>query len=113
MKRVVRSRYALFASLLLCFSQQARAATNFFPIMPWNTAPNDPAVLKRIKECGFTVAGFVPPSGLDLCEQAGLKAIVSDARTSGYDWANVDEAAARQRVESLVAEVGKHPAVFG
>src|SRR4051812_48590140 len=113
MKRAVRSRYALFASLLLCFSQQARAETNFFPIMPWNTAPNDPVVLKRIKECGFTVAGFVPPSGLDLCEQAGLKAIVSDARTSGYDWANVDEAAARQRVESLVAEVGKHPAVFG
>ena len=37
----------------------------------------------------------------------------SDARTSGYDWANVDEAAARKRVESLVAEVGKHPAVFG
>lgn len=91
----------------------AFADTNFFPIMPWNHAPNDPAVLKRIKDCGFTVAGFVAPGTLDNCEKAGLKAIVSDTRTSGYDWAKVDAAAARKNVGSLVAEVGKHPAVFG
>ena len=60
--------------------------------MPWNHAPNDPAVLKRIKDCGFTVAGFVAPGTLDACEKIGLKAIVSDARTSGYDWAKVDAA---------------------
>ena len=103
----------IFAALILLASPRLFAATNIFPIMPWNTPPNDPAVLKRIKECGFTIAGFVPPSGLDLCEAAGLKAIVSDRRTSDYDWDNVDEPTARKRVESLVAEVGKHPAVFG
>ena len=81
--------------------------------MPWNSPPNDPVVLQRIKDCGFTLAGFVPPSALDACEKAGLKAIVSDARTSDYDWKKVDGIRARQRVESLVAEVGKHPAVFG
>jgi hypothetical protein len=81
--------------------------------MPWNWAPNDPAALKRIRDCGFTVAGFVPPAMLDACQSLGLKAIVSDARTSGYDWANVDEAVVREKVRSLVAETGQHPAVFG
>lgn len=89
------------------------AETNVFPIMPWNSAPGDAAVLNRIKECGFTVAGFVAPKDLDLCAAAGLKAIVSDERTSGYDWPNVDAKKARERVKSLVEEVGKHPAVFG
>jgi len=85
----------------------------FFPIMAWNGAPNDPAVLNKMAECGLTVAGFVAPDALDACHAAGLKAIVSDSRTSGYDWLNVDEAGARTNVASLVAAVGKHPAVFG
>ncbi|MBI3853284.1 MAG: hypothetical protein HY298_23790 [Verrucomicrobia bacterium] len=89
------------------------AETNFFPIMAWNGAPSDPAVLKKLRDCGLTVAGFVAPRDLDAVHAAGLKAIVSDARVSDYDWANVDEAAVRKRVTSLVAEVGKHPAVFG
>jgi len=104
-------------SLLLAtccgLSAQAPADTNFFPIMAWNSAPNDPAVLQKMRDCGLTVAGFVSPSALDACHAAGLKAIVSDARTSGYDWANVDEAKARQSVASLVSEVGRHPALYG
>jgi hypothetical protein len=87
--------------------------TNFFPIMPWNSPPNDPAVLKKIHECGFTLAGFVPPSALDACASAGLKAIVSDARVSGYDWAAVDESKARNNASNLVAQVENHAAVFG
>src|SRR6185503_4622025 len=86
----------LLAIVLLASS--ASAETNFFPIMPWNHAPNDLTALKRIKDCGFTVAGFVSPATLDNCEKAGLKAIVSDARTSGYDWGKVDAAAARKNV---------------
>jgi hypothetical protein len=89
------------------------ADTNFFPIMAWNGAPNDPVVLKKMHECGLTVAGFAAPGTLDACQAAGLKAIVSDRRTSGYDWNHVDEATARANVTSLVAEVGAHPAVLG
>ncbi|MEY2430206.1 MAG: hypothetical protein QOJ40_3091 [Verrucomicrobiota bacterium] len=89
------------------------ADTDFFPIMAWNWAPNDPAVLNNMRACGLTIAGFVAPGTLDACRSAGLKAIVSDARTSDYDWANVDEGKARTRVASLVADVGNHPAVFG
>ena len=103
----------ILLGIIFGFATEIFADTNFFPIMPWNHAPNDPAVLKRIKECGFTVAGFASPATLDNCKKAGLKAIVSDARTAGYDWGKVDAAAARKNVESLIAKVGKHPAVFG
>src|SRR3954454_18612302 len=76
--------------------------TNFFPIMPWNSPPNDPEVLKKIHDCGFTIAGFVPPSALDNCQKAGLKAIVSDPRVGGYEWSKVDETKARTNVASLL-----------
>ena len=96
---------ATFASL---------ADTNaFFPLMAWNWAPSDAATFKKMRECGLTVTGFVSPKDLDLCHAAGLKAIVSDPRVSSYDWRNVDENAARRNVGSLVAEVGKHAAVYG
>jgi hypothetical protein len=50
---------------------------------------------------------------LDAIHAAGLKAIVNDARVSGYDWTNVDEITARPKIAALIAETGKHPAVFG
>ncbi|HOW64182.1 MAG TPA: hypothetical protein P5186_23945 [Candidatus Paceibacterota bacterium] len=97
------------ASLVL----QAEPTNAFFPLMAWNHAPSDEATFRKMRECGLTVAGFVSPKDLDLCHAAGLRAIISDRRVSGYDWMNVDEAVARQNITSLVAEVGKHPAVYG
>jgi len=85
----------------------------FFPVMAWNGPPTDLPTLKRMRACGLTVAGFVPPAGLDNCHAAGLKAIVSDARLSDYDWTKVDAAAARKRVTELVNQVKAHPAVYG
>lgn len=87
--------------------------TNFFPIMIYNGAPKNTQALKRLRECGITIAGFATPAALDACQAAGLKAIVSDPRTSGYDWTKVDEAVARKNVTSLIAKVGRHPAVYG
>jgi len=81
--------------------------------MAWNSAPSDAATFRTLRECGLTVAGFVSPKELDLCQAAGLKAIVSDPRASHYDWRRVDEAAARSNLTSLVAEVGRHPALYG
>jgi hypothetical protein len=103
----------LFAvvSLLLTFS--VLASTNFFPIMAWDWPPNDLAAMKRLRDCGFTLAGFVPPEALDNCARAGLQAVVIDPRSRNYNWTNVDEASARKNIAGLVAEVGGHPAVFG
>ncbi|MEW6304710.1 MAG: hypothetical protein AB1705_14645 [Verrucomicrobiota bacterium] len=105
---------AVFLGSALGLTAAERPAdTNFFPIMPWNHAPNDPAVLKRIKDCGFTMAGFVTPASLDNVHAAGLKGIVYDNRCANYNWENVDAAKAREQIASLVAEVNAHPAVFG
>jgi hypothetical protein len=93
--------------------QAAAAEPAFFPIMTWDNPPNDPGVLKRMRECGITVAGFVPPSALDNCQAAGLKAIVFDARLSDYDWEKVDANVARVRVGAVIDAVRNHPAVFG
>jgi len=106
-------RRFVIAAALLAASTSSHAEEAFFPLMAWGHTPNDPAVLKRMRECGLTVAGFVEPAALDACRDAGLKAIVSDPRTAGYDWSKVDPAVARPRVESLVKEVKGHPAVFG
>ncbi|MFO1500979.1 MAG: hypothetical protein U1G07_21750 [Verrucomicrobiota bacterium] len=93
---------------------QAAAETNrFFPLMAWNWVPSDPASLRLMRDCGLTVAGFAAPKDLDLCQAAGLQAIVSDPRASNYDWQKVDPAVARSNIVALVAETGKHPAVFG
>lgn len=101
--------FSLFAAALSIQAQE----TNFFPVMAWNSVPADLAVLKQMRECGFTLAGFVSPKALKLCQKAGLKGIVSDARVSGYDWTKVDDQVARRNVTSLVKEVGKNPAVYG
>jgi hypothetical protein len=109
------NRLLLLASFALITNavHSAEPDTNLFPIMAWNWVPNDAAVLLKMHDAGLTIAGFVAPAALDACQTAGLKAIVSDPRTSDYDWTKVDEAEARKRVSSLITEVGNHPALFG
>ncbi len=85
----------------------------FFPIMAWGSTPGNPAVLNEMAECGINVAGFVVPEHLDAVSQAGLKAFVMDYRASGYDFQNIDPNVVRSNVQSLVKEVGTHPALYG
>ena len=106
-------RFACLLWVWLSAWPSVAAEPAFFPVMAWDTPPNDPAVLKRMRECGITIAGFVQPNALDNCHAAGLKAIVSDMRLSDYDWENVDLKAARSRVAEAIGEVRNHPAVFG
>jgi hypothetical protein len=104
----------LFLSLLLALTTATGADDPaFFPLMAWGAAPSDPRALQQMRECGLTIAGFAAPAALDAIHAAGLKAIVNDARVSGYDWTNVDEITARPKIAALIAETGKHPAVFG
>jgi hypothetical protein len=110
---LIRLLVAVVAFSLGISSSMAAEPAEFFPVMAWDNAPNDPAVLKKMRECGFTVAGFVPPAALDNCQAVGLKAIVSDSRVGGYDWEHVDPKVARERVTQLIGEVRNHPAVYG
>jgi hypothetical protein len=113
LQRLGTARVVTMAWLLSASGPLAATTNIFFPLMAWNSAPSDAATFQKMRECGLTVAGFVSPKELDLCHAAGLQAIVSDPRVSNYDWRNVDESAARKNIASLVAEVGKHPAVYG
>src|SRR5438094_6701277 len=62
---------ALFCSgLFHLVAAQPAADSRFFPIMAWNWAPNDPAVLDEMRQCGLTVAGFAAPGTLDACRAA-------------------------------------------
>src|SRR3954465_3135681 len=108
-------RLALILSVLELsgLSPAAGEPAPFFPIMAWDGVPNDLAVLKKMRDCGLTVAGFVPPAALDNCQAAGLKAIVSDPGVSNYDWHKVDPAEARENVASLIKQVRNPPAIIG
>jgi hypothetical protein len=106
-------RISLLVLVSLLPKAVAAESTAFFPIMAWDNVPSDAAILQKMRDCGFTVAGFVPLNGLDACRAAGLKAIINEADTRDYDWAKVDPNAARTRVTQLIKEVGGRSGVFG
>lgn len=112
----VQLRAIIVASLCIATAHLAAAEQppqEFFPLMAWDGVPHDAEVFKTMRECGLTVAGFVQPGSLDMCHAAGLKAIVNDARTSNYDWTNVDADTARRQAAEVVEAVKNHPAVYG
>ncbi len=86
----------------------------FFPIMAWSGAPDDPAALAKMRDCGITVVGPTPLSKLNVCQAAGLKVLIQDDRASSYgNWQGIDEAAAKKNIAALVEETAKHPAAIG
>lgn len=114
-QRRILVQLAIIVALLAPVSTTSAQAADdaFFPVMAWDQVTNDAAFLKRMRACGFTVAGFAFADALDNCHAAGLKAIVTDSGTATYDWRNVDEADARKRVAETIEKVRNHPAVFG
>ena len=79
----------------------------------WEASLGNPDVLRGMKACGINLAGLVLPEHLDAVHAAGLKAIVFDPRSYAYEFRSVSEAEARPRLESLVKDVGQHPALAG
>lgn len=85
-----------------------------FAILPWGGTPADPEILRGIKECGFNLAGFVSPDGLDQVRDAGLKCLVMDPSIRvGDAETKLDRSEIDKRVAAMVKRVGDHPAVFG
>ncbi|MGH7940768.1 MAG: hypothetical protein ACREFR_06850, partial [Limisphaerales bacterium] len=93
-------------------SHDRAAADGFFPIMPWNEIPNDRAAIEKIKECGFTIAGFVSPEALKTCRKVGIKGIDYDPRIYNCNWATLDAATARKDALGAILAVRKNPALY-
>ena len=132
MKRSPMVLVAVMA-LMLCLTLKSGGAVSqsaspfsadFFPILPWGTYPNwikgkeapSKEGLASIKECGFTIAGFVRPSDLKECERLGLKAIVIPER-GGLSWLRdcktLGDATIEERIRALIAAAGDSSAVLG
>ena len=92
---------------------------DLFPILPWDRlhgqkrpAQNPRQGLESIAECGFTLAGFVTPEDLPLCETLGLAAILAPL-PGQKPWRQMSEEETDRRVKEMVEKVGKSKAVFG
>ena len=90
----------------------------FFPILPWGRlhgwkSPDVDAesALRGMAECHFTIAGFVTPEDLPLCEKLGLKAIMATQRGSG--WSTLSDEEIDAKVKGMVEAAGESPAVLG
>ena len=96
---------------------------DLFPIMPWDVLHgwkqphrNPKHGLESIAECDFTLAGFVKPEDLPLCEKLGLAAImapsVSDKPWFGK-WREMSAEEIDRAVKQMVEAAGDSPAVLG
>jgi len=95
----------------------------FFPVLPWDPlrgwkhemAPGDE--LKRIKDCHFTMGGFVKPEDLSSCEALGLKALMFGTKERGplsrKEWNSFSEEEIRAFVKTMVEDAGQSEAILG
>ncbi|OHE89133.1 MAG: hypothetical protein A3G75_09170 [Verrucomicrobia bacterium RIFCSPLOWO2_12_FULL_64_8] len=101
----------------------ARFDPDVFPILAWDHLPSQtgsttaPANgIESMAECGFTIAGFVQPEDLPLCEKAGLKAIVAPKNKSPWakgGWRTLSDADIDTYVREMVVAARQSPAVVG
>ncbi len=94
-----------------------------FPILPWDVLHgwqephrNPRQGLGSLAECNFTLAGFVSPQDLPLCEQLGLAAIM--APTNGDEpwfgkWREMSDEEIDETIKEMVQSAGDSPAVLG
>jgi hypothetical protein len=101
------------SSQLAAETDVARVAPEDFAILPWGGTPADKETLDDIYRCGFNLAGFVSPEGLDAVAAAKLKCIVSaHGLHVGDDAASLDDAEITRRVRAATEKTKQHPAVF-
>ena len=96
---------------------------DLFPILPWDVLHgwkephrNPKNGLESIAECNFTLAGFVKPEDLPLCEKLGLAAImapsIGDKPWFGK-WREMSAEEIDRAVKEIVEATGDSPAVLG
>lgn len=99
------------------------SSPDFFPILPWDPLhgfkkpfiENRTWGLASIRECNFTMAGFVRPEDLPLCEKLGLAALIIDREgfLPAKEWGKMQDSEIEGRVRRMVRESAQSPAVLG
>jgi hypothetical protein len=98
---------------------EAGLGEDFFPILPWDRVHGRSKAngLASIAECGFTLAGFVHPEDLTLCDQLGLKAILAPLpgiqEFSRDGWRKLSDGDIDRMVREMVEAARGHPSVAG
>lgn len=99
-----------------------RLPDDFYPIMPWQTiTAKSPAKgyahpLESVAECNFTIAGFVGPEDLPVCERLGLKAIISAPPGNAAwksKWKGLGDEAISGAVKDRIRESGASSSILG
>ncbi len=92
----------------------------FFPIMPWDEPAVEDAktdeIIRSIKDCNFTVAGYVPPEKLAICEKLGLKAIVTipgGPHKEREDWSQYSDEDMERLVKNCLSKAKSSKAMMG
>ena len=96
---------------------------DLFPVMPWDVLHgwkepyrNPKQGLESIAECNFTMAGFVTPEDIPLCEKLGLAAIIAPAKSDKPwfgKWREMNAEQIDRAVKQMVEASGDSPAVLG
>jgi len=96
---------------------------DFFPILPWDALHdwkkpyrNPKHGLESIADCGFSMAGFVKPEDLPLCEKLALAAIMAPAETKEPwfgRWRKMSDREIDQCVKKMVEKTAHSKAVLG
>ncbi len=95
---------------------------DFFPILPWGPMRIKPGAtaarehgLPSIRDCEFTIAGFVQPEDLPECERLGLKAIIAAPRNKPWfgHRAKLTDAQIDAIIRAQVERAGDSPAILG
>ncbi len=92
----------------------------FFPIMPWDEPAVEDAktdeIIKSIKDCNYTMAGYVPPEKLAICEKLGLKAIVTipgGPHKEREDWSQYSDEDMERLVKNCLSKANSSKAMLG
>lgn len=125
MKKMLELIVLSACALILLSGAASAFATDddFFPIMPWDSLRgwgiqikgySDP--LESVAECNFTIAGFVQPEQLPVCEKLGLKAIISRPPQPGMGskvWFGDMDAEIDAAIKAQVEKSGKSHVILG
>lgn len=89
---------------------------DLFPVLSWDKVHDPSKPLRSAKngfasiaECNFTVAGFVRPEDLPLCEKLGLTAILAPSQ----NWKKLRDEEIDGRVKQMVEATASNPTVLG